>query len=295
MARIRTIKPEFWDSPNVAAASACARLAYIAMWGWVDDSGVGTMNEKELEGYIFPNDDIPLLSNGKLRNFRELVAEVSKCFEIEFYRVKKRPYFRVVNFDKHQRNERKTKGRHPGPEQADNGEIWRNYEDFLGNALCFREPVAENDGISALGTGEQGNRGTDKYICSIGAETPIKRARIKHDYTEAFEQFWKTYPRREGKRKAAAAFDRALKRAPLETIMDGAARYANDPNRVDQYTKHAERWLNSDGWDDDPLPERAPRKETTTDRMIARAIARDQQKHATAQTPPAIAFTDPPF
>ncbi|EUA31270.1 bacteriophage gp78 domain protein [Mycobacterium xenopi 3993] len=41
MPRIRTIKPEFWDSPDTAAADLRTRLLYIAMWNWADDYGIG--------------------------------------------------------------------------------------------------------------------------------------------------------------------------------------------------------------------------------------------------------------
>jgi hypothetical protein len=38
--RIRSIKPEFWDSPSTASASVRVRLLFIAMWNWADDHGV---------------------------------------------------------------------------------------------------------------------------------------------------------------------------------------------------------------------------------------------------------------
>ena len=57
MPRIRTIKPEFWDSPGTARASLRARLFFIALWNWADDYGVGTANPKQLIGFAFPNDD----------------------------------------------------------------------------------------------------------------------------------------------------------------------------------------------------------------------------------------------
>lgn len=73
---------------------------------------------------------------------------------------------------------------------------------------------------------------------------------------EAFGRFWETYPRRVGKKAAAAAFGRAVKRSDAETIVAGAARYAADPNREDAFTAHPTTWLNRDGWEDAPLPAR---------------------------------------
>ena len=44
----------------------------------------------------------------------------------------------------------------------------------------------------------------------------------------------------------------------MAQILAGAIRYRDDPNRVDQFTKYAEGWLNADGWEDEPLPPRQP-------------------------------------
>lgn len=71
---------------------------------------------------------------------------------------------------------------------------------------------------------------------------------------DPFTQFWDTYPRKVGKRKAQAAYKTALKRASPEAIQAGAERYRDDPNREDAYTAHPTTWLNRDGWDDPPLP-----------------------------------------
>lgn len=75
-------------------------------------------------------------------------------------------------------------------------------------------------------------------------------------YPEAFEQFWTHYPIKRDKGKALKAWKRAIDRADNDTIIAGAIRYRDDPNRVDAYTKYAEGWLNGDGWEDDPLPAR---------------------------------------
>lgn len=75
-------------------------------------------------------------------------------------------------------------------------------------------------------------------------------------YPDAFEQFWSHYPLKRDKGKALKAWKNAIKRSGNDTIIAGAIRYRDDPNRLDQYTKYAEGWLNGDGWEDDPLPHR---------------------------------------
>ena len=73
---------------------------------------------------------------------------------------------------------------------------------------------------------------------------------------EGFGEFWKVYPRKVEKIAAQKAFEKALQIVTADVIIDGARRYANDPNRVDAYTAHPSTWLNAGRWDDEPLPER---------------------------------------
>ena len=90
------------------------------------------------------------------------------------------------------------------------------------------------------------------------------KARQRADYSPEFETFWATYPRKEAKRQAWKAWGKAIERATPEQITAGASRYANDPNRSEQFTKHGSTWLNADGWDDEPLPS-APVRGSTND------------------------------
>lgn len=58
MARIRTIKPEFWTNEKVTECSMAARLFFIAMWNFADDEGRLVESAKTLKMQIFPGDDI---------------------------------------------------------------------------------------------------------------------------------------------------------------------------------------------------------------------------------------------
>lgn len=71
-----------------------------------------------------------------------------------------------------------------------------------------------------------------------------------------FEEFWKTYPRKQGKGEARRAFAKAVVDAEPSDVIAGARRYANDPNRSPSFTAMPATWLNQERWDDEPLPER---------------------------------------
>lgn len=120
MPRIRTVKPDFWSSPDTARASLIARLTYIGMWNWADDYGRGTLNLKELEGFIFPNDDVAELSVGTSENFRRVVEEVVNVFGIIVYEADRRLFYAIPSWSDHQRTERKAKSKFPAPEDGKN-------------------------------------------------------------------------------------------------------------------------------------------------------------------------------
>ena len=79
MARIRTIKPEFWTSAQVVECSTSARLLFIGLWNFCDDQGVHPAKPKEIKMKIFPGDSFTveeilgwlqeLITNGLLREF----------------------------------------------------------------------------------------------------------------------------------------------------------------------------------------------------------------------------------
>ena len=185
MARIRTLKPEFWDSPSTAQADLAVRLTFMAMWNWADDSGHGTANLKELEAFCWPNDDVRDLprggsggSRGKSahgwRNFAEICGEVAEVYGVTFYRVSGRPYYEITNFKKHQSKDYRKESRYPLP---DEGEI---FDVTSGNAISGASASDASDGPSGgsrgksaavagdsgIGTGEQGNRGAGEQSSS---------------------------------------------------------------------------------------------------------------------------------
>ena len=167
MPRIRTIKPEFWSSPDVAKASAVARLAYIGMWNWADDYGRGTLNLKELEGFIFPNDDIKELSVGTSENFRRVVKEVVDTFGIIIYEVHGRTYYAIPTWADHQRTERKAKSKYPALEDGENvSDQWSDGSSYTFLRAASEVPT-QGGGSSRKpehrnrGTGEQGNSGRE--------------------------------------------------------------------------------------------------------------------------------------
>lgn len=110
MARIRSIKPEFWTSPQIVACSLPARLAFIGLLNFCDDNGIHPASVNRLRMQVFPDDDI-----GD-DTVRALVAELILSGLVAGYSVGDESFWLVTGWGKHQKIEKPTY-RHPLPDR----------------------------------------------------------------------------------------------------------------------------------------------------------------------------------
>ncbi|WP_095064339.1 DnaT-like ssDNA-binding domain-containing protein [Pseudomonas sp. Irchel s3f19] len=101
MARIRTIKPEFWTSEQVMECSAMARLLFIGIWNFCDDAGNHPMSPKTIKALVFPGDDITALA------VEGLLAELVSNRLITIYEAASKQYLHVNGWH-HQKIDRPT-------------------------------------------------------------------------------------------------------------------------------------------------------------------------------------------
>jgi hypothetical protein len=155
MARIRTLKPEFFRSPDTASVDFPVRIFYQALWCWADDFGIGETNLHGLLGFAFPDED-----GFTAQDLRRFCADVAKHFAVTFYTVRGRHYYAIQSWEKHQKLERRNDRRkHPTPDDPDAIPDQRIHACADSAPTTPRENGAESR-ISSAGTGEQGNRGT---------------------------------------------------------------------------------------------------------------------------------------
>jgi hypothetical protein len=70
---------------------------------------------------------------------------------------------------------------------------------------------------------------------------------------QAFENFWKCYPRRVAKGAARKAFDKAIKKTTLDEMIVALTKYvANKPTWQD--FRYPATWLSGECWDDEWEP-----------------------------------------
>ena len=112
MARIRTVKPEFWTSPDVARLSRDARLLFIGTWTHADDHGYLTDDPERLLLQLYPGD-----REVQTEDVSSWLAELVRGGLLERLNDEDgRPLLRVANFRRHQRIDRPSRSRFAVPE-----------------------------------------------------------------------------------------------------------------------------------------------------------------------------------
>ena len=100
MARIRTIKPEYWSSEKVMACSHVARLLFIGIWNFCDDGGNHPMAARTIKALVFPGDDITT------EQVATLLAELEAAQLLQSYWAGGKNYLHVRGW-RHQKIEKK--------------------------------------------------------------------------------------------------------------------------------------------------------------------------------------------
>jgi len=139
MARIRTVKPEFWTSEQIAECSTITRLLFIGMWNFCDDGGNHPASLKSLKMQVFPSDDIQLSEIGTM------IDELVKNELITQYTVNNKDYWHVLGW-KHQKIE-KPNYKHPEYFPTNSKPI----DDHSANDSLPVDPVRESKGMEGKG------------------------------------------------------------------------------------------------------------------------------------------------
>ena len=226
MARIRTVKPEFWTDPTMVALSFEARLFYIGLWNFADDHGCVENEPARLRMQILPGDDV---NAGKL--VRELVdagrlQELVSADGDEFLRIK--------SWEKHQKIDNRSKPRFGDPD------TWTTPEPAESHPI----PPSPTEHSDRKGMEGKGNGPTN----TVGPGEP------EHD--DGFDEFWNEYPRHHdtkatggcGNKRTARKRWRAISAVERAEVVEAVGPYAKLCGPNGQKPKHAERFLINEAW-----------------------------------------------
>jgi hypothetical protein len=111
MARIRTIKPEFWSDEKVVECSLNARLLFIGLWNFADDAGRQEDSARQIKMKVFPGDDF------SAAEIEEMLRELSDNGLLIRYTVENKRYIQVKGW-RHQVINKPQSSKIPGPDGA---------------------------------------------------------------------------------------------------------------------------------------------------------------------------------
>lgn len=110
MARIRSVKPEIWMSPQVMNLSHSARLLFIGLITQADDEGRGSADVRRLKAAIFGGDDVTSV------HVHEWLTECSQQGLVILYRSETHgDLYSLPSWNRHQKVNRPSKSAYPPP------------------------------------------------------------------------------------------------------------------------------------------------------------------------------------
>ncbi|MER7953887.1 hypothetical protein [Streptomyces sp. NPDC096030] len=275
MARIRSIKPEFFTSLTIADLRLSARLQFIGLWTYVDDNGVGLADPRLIRAAIWPLEEDPEV----LQRTREDLQSLHAARLVTLYEASGKALLTVNNWSEHQKVSHPRKPRYPRPEDVrqrqepptdldsceppeDSGEA---PEDFQRTPESLRPE-------QGAGSREQG----------AGKKTPSPPSGTSGsgEPGPVFDEFWTLYPRKAGKSEAAKAWVKATAAGADSSSLLAAAKAHADYHLAvkteQQFIPHASTWLNQKRYEDEPPqlpqsagPQTAPRHMTEEEKRSA--------------------------
>lgn len=174
--RIRSIKPEFWRSDDIAALPISARLLFIGLWSYVDDNGVGSDRLPSIVADLFANDLVEDTAE-TLRRVNADLTQIQNAGLIERYEANGKPLLYITNWKKHQLVRNPSKGNeYPLPP----GVLENPTDSGADPAQSLRRPSAleGEQGRGNRGAEEQGSGGD-----AFAAPTPTckKHSHWRHE------------------------------------------------------------------------------------------------------------------
>lgn len=221
MARIRTIKPEFFTDEDIAALPPLCRIAFQGMWCQADKAGRLEDRPARLKIQVLPYDDVDM---------EDVLSTLAEHRFIVRYEHAGRRLIQVRTFGKHQcPNKKEPESIIPAPSEHSADTIPSD------EGTCGRE-----------GKGTEGN--------GNGSPSPD----VDGELAESFDRFWDAYPRKDAKQAAEKAWRKLKPRHELVDAIVAAvelqARGWKDP----QFIPMPATWLNGARWNDQGPKARGP-------------------------------------
>jgi hypothetical protein len=158
MARIRSIKPDFFKSATIARLTYRARLTFEGLWCLADDQGRLAADTRVIAGELWPQEDDV--------TWREVAADVDALLTLGLlreYTADGKVYLEVSSWTEHQKISKPTKSKLPTPPWTTDGDLQESSRSALSTGAPVDNSLRESYPEEGEGEGEgekEGEGGT---------------------------------------------------------------------------------------------------------------------------------------
>jgi len=157
VARIRTIKPEFWSDEKLSECSLSARLTFVGLISFADDEGRHEFSPARLRMQIYPCGSVTSAQ------FMEYTRELTERSLIRVYTVEGKDYLDIPNFAKHQKINRPTPSRLPEYSRKAHGSLTEaSLTEGNGREGNGRDPLRSSSGSTFSASPSEGRNSKSK-------------------------------------------------------------------------------------------------------------------------------------
>lgn len=180
MARIRTIKPEFWNSFQVTSCSTNARLLFIGLWNFCDDSGRHIADCRRIKVQIFPGD---AFTTEQIREWVDELIAAKLLIEYEaVYEAQTQRFWQVTGWN-HQRID-KPSSKYPPPPSVDSSNAPTDtFDDSTNGAPRTEGPEGSNTSGPDARPREAPSRAEPEDFGEICGRIPVLTEALNHRIT----------------------------------------------------------------------------------------------------------------
>jgi len=118
-------------------------------------------------------------------------------------------------------------------------------------ATCYQNASLETETETEIE--EKINSETFAQPQNLRSDDVLEKSSVVSALDLDFLEWYMAYPRKVGKGQARRAYTAARKKTDHAALLAGAKRYADDPSRKPEFTKHPSTWLNAECWADETV------------------------------------------
>lgn len=241
MARIRSMKPEFWSDQDITRLSRDVRLLYIALWNFADEEARMPGDPRLVKSWCFPLDD-----DVTATTVDEWLDQLEQAGKVLRYEIDGGKYLLLRNLGSHQKLDARLTSRYPAP-PAETRPTPVHTDQSGRTGVPNAGPHQPEGAKQVAGSREHvaGSRGRDARAGARG-DTPGKGTRLPDDWqpspadlawaqaerlpddwvtraTESFRDYWHGVPGGKGRKADWSATWRNWLRKDAERLPSRAS------------------------------------------------------------------------